>query len=96
MTTRSNIDYKNTHFEYSELTRIHGKPTTGNLITLQQEIRANALTVHTTLGGGHCGHLGLVCTPATYAAIPNTQVYNQLAALGPLNVAQGLTQYQFA
>ena len=51
--TKSDIDCKTTHFEYPELTRIHGEPTTQNLITLQQEIRANAITAHTTLGGGH-------------------------------------------
>ena len=96
MTTQSDVDYKTTHFEYPELMQIHGEPTTENLVTLQQEIRANALTVYTTLGGGHHRHLGLVCTPATYATIPNTQVYNRPAAPGPLNVDQGLAQYQIA
>lgn len=96
MASKSDIDYKNTHFEYPELTRIHGEPTTANLITLQREIRANAITVHTTLGGGHHGHLGLVCSAATYATIPNTQVYVRPIAPGALALEQGLTQYQIA
>ena len=86
MASKSDIDYKNTHFEYPERTRIHGEPTTANLITLQREIRANAITVHSTLGGGNYGHLGLVCTPATYATIPNTAAYNRPTAPGQLNV----------
>ena len=96
MTSKSDIDYKNTHFEYPELSRIHGEPTTANLITLQREIRANAITVHTTLGGGHQGHLGLVCTAATYATIPNTQPYVRPNAPGQLALEQGLTQFQIA
>ena len=96
MTHQSNMDYKNTHFEYLELTRIHGEPTTANLITLKHKILANALTVHTTLGGDHHGHLGLVCSPTTYATIPNTQTYLCPNAPGPLTLAQGLTQFQIA
>ena len=94
MSTKNDIDYKNTHFEYPELTRIHGEPTTQNLITLQREIRANALTVHTVLGGGHYGHLGLVCPAATYNTIPNTQPYQRPVAPGPLEPVQGATQFQ--
>ena len=75
MSSKSDIDYKNTHFEFPEFTRIHGVPTTSNLITLQREVRANASTVHTTLGGGHHGHLGLACTPAVYSNVPNSQPY---------------------
>ena len=77
MTTQSNVDYKTTHSEYPELTRIHGEPTMANLITLQRETRANVLTVHTALGGGRHGNLGLVCNPETYATIPNTQITGQ-------------------
>ena len=93
---KSDIDYKTTHFEYPELTRIHGEPTTQNLITLQREIRANAITVHTTLGGGHHGHLGLVCSDATYATIPNAQPYVRPVAPGALTIIQPATQYEIA
>ncbi len=72
---RSEIDYKNTHFEFPELTRTHGQPTTANLITLQSEVRANASTIHSSLGGGHNGHLGMTCTPAVYANLPNSDPY---------------------
>ena len=54
MTSKADIDYKNTHFKYTKLSRIHGEPNTQNLITLLREIRANAITVQYTLrlGGG--------------------------------------------
>jgi hypothetical protein len=49
--------------------RIHGKPTFQTLLTLKQDLGYNAAGVTTTLGGGRRGHLGLVSTPAEYAAI---------------------------
>ena len=92
--TKTDIDYKNNYFEYPELSRIPGEPDTKDLITIQRQIRANALTVHTVLGGGHHGHLGLVCNAATYALIPNTQPYVRPNAPGPLIPIAGATQFQ--
>eukprot|EP00957_Ditylum_brightwellii_P148425 11299954-Ditylum_brightwellii.AAC.1 len=43
------VDYKNTVFEKPELTHIHGEPTMANLLTLRNELRANAQVVSTTL-----------------------------------------------
>ena len=94
MSNKSDIDYKNTHFEHPELTRIHGVPTTADLITLQREVRANCSTVHTTLGGGHNGHLGLACHPQTYTNVPNSAPYVRPPAPPPLNVQPGATQFQ--
>ena len=59
-TTTTEIDYKNTTFEYPELTRIIGELTTASLLTLIKEVRANASAVHSNLGGGEDRHLGLV------------------------------------
>ena len=66
MNTSQDIDYKNNLFEHPELTRIVGEPTTATLITLQAEVRDNAQSVQSDLGGGANGHLGLVCTPTIY------------------------------
>ena len=87
-------DYKNNFFQYPELTRIHGEPTTAALLTLRKEVKANALTVFTTLGGGAHGHLGLVVDANTYATIPNTVPYVRPVHPGPLVLAQNATQYQ--
>ena len=70
--SKADIDYKNTHFEFPELTRICGQPTTADLITVKGQVPENASTVHTTLGGGHNGHLGMTCTPQVYATVPNS------------------------
>ena len=40
--------------------------------TLQQELYANAEQVHTTLGGGLNGHLGLLMPATTYRTISDT------------------------
>ena len=92
--TKSDVVYKNTHFEHSQLTRIHVVPTTANLITIQREVRANCNTVHTTLGRVHNGHLGLACHPAVYANVPNSAPYVCPPDLPPLNVPPGATQFQ--
>ena len=68
-----NIDYKNNYFEKPELTRIHGAPSTSTLLKLRNEIRTNAQSVHSDLGGGGHGHLGMVCNPATYKDITGLQ-----------------------
>eukprot|EP00957_Ditylum_brightwellii_P183930 14010238-Ditylum_brightwellii.AAC.1 len=64
-----------------------------NLLTLWNELWANAQAVSITLGGGRHSHLGLVMTPQDYALIPNTTAY--LQPLQPLlTLPQNGTQYQ--
>eukprot|EP00957_Ditylum_brightwellii_P132371 10094191-Ditylum_brightwellii.AAC.1 len=64
-----------------------------DLLTLRNELQANAHAVSTTLGGGRHGHLELVMTPQDYALIPNTT-----ACIRPpqplLFLPQNGTQYQ--
>eukprot|EP00957_Ditylum_brightwellii_P050885 3858894-Ditylum_brightwellii.AAC.1 len=67
---------------------------TGSLLILINEVKANAMTVPTTLGGGACGHLGLVLAPVQYSSIPGTAVYVRPTHPGPLNLTLGMTQYQ--
>ena len=69
MTLTNDIDYKNHVFEFPELTRIVGEPSTATLITLLNEVKSNAMSVHSDLGGGENGHLGLVVSPATYQTL---------------------------
>eukprot|EP00957_Ditylum_brightwellii_P030227 2288439-Ditylum_brightwellii.AAC.1 len=57
--TTYDIDYKNNVFEYPELTCIHHKPTTSNILTLHNKICVNAHAITTVLKGGTHGHLGL-------------------------------------
>eukprot|EP00957_Ditylum_brightwellii_P128612 9810687-Ditylum_brightwellii.AAC.1 len=79
-------DYRNTYFEIPDLTKIYGEPTTGLLLTLNNKIKANTMTMPTTLGGGACGHLGLILGAVQYANIPGTTLYIKPPCPGPLNM----------
>ena len=63
---------KDTYFQHKVLTRIHGQPVYESLHTMQTELKANASSVPTTLGAGQYGHLGLLLSAVTYAALPDT------------------------
>ena len=67
--TKESINYIDTLFEHKELTKIHGEPTYETLKIIANELKTNAATVRTHLGGGNHGHLGLVLLPARYALI---------------------------
>ena len=61
------------NFEYPMLTKIEGKLDFRRLKLLCDEVKANASSVYSDLGGGQHGHLGLVSTTPQYAlasAIP--------------------------
>jgi hypothetical protein len=53
-------------FPHPELTPIIGKPTAATLKHLKKEVYANARSVHSDLGGGLNGHLGIVMANAPY------------------------------
>ena len=62
----------NTYFQHKVQTRVHGQPTYETLQTLATEIKANAASVPSTLGGGQYGHLGLVLSADRYATLATT------------------------
>jgi len=95
MTGLTQEDFKNTHFDFPELSRIVGEPNLGSLMTLRNQIKANAQTVESTLGGGLHGHLGLVLTPSVYNAMPDTAPYNR-PALPILQISPTDTQFILA
>ena len=65
-------NYRDTSFEYANLTQIHGEPTYETLTALFNHLKANTCSVQTSLGGGQHGYLGLVLSPAQYNTItPN-------------------------
>lgn len=61
-----------TYFQHKLLTKIHGQPTYETLQTLATEIKANAASVPSTLGGGQYGHLGLILSDERYATLATT------------------------
>jgi hypothetical protein len=66
------VNYRDLFFEYTDLDRINGEPNPENLLRFQKQLKANARSVYSNLGGGQNGHLFLVLSPAAYALISNT------------------------
>eukprot|EP00957_Ditylum_brightwellii_P027430 2073432-Ditylum_brightwellii.AAC.1 len=87
------VDYKNIVFKKSVLTHVHGKPTMATLLTSRNEVRANAQSVTTTLGGGRNGHIGMILTPTDYALIPGMSIYDR-PPQSTLVLPTGGAQYQ--
>lgn len=95
MTLTNDIDYKNHVFEFPELSRIVGEPSTATLITLLNEVKSNAMSVHSDLGGGANGHLGLVVSPATYQTlVPGAPAYVRTTNPGRYTITGRETQPQ--
>ena len=91
----NNIDYVAVYFKYSIPTPITGEPTHKSLKPLKTELRANASSVDTNLGGGNHGYLGLVLTDIEYARItPTPQPFVPLGFPGPLVIDPALTALQ--
>ena len=89
------INFKNNIFEYPDITRIMGEPNTTTLITLRNEIKTKAQTVHSTLEGGEHSHLGLVFSPQTCATlVPCNTPYIKLTNPGQLSIEGTKTPYQ--
>ena len=58
---------------------------------MSKELKANAQSVYSNLGGGAHGHLGIVLSPAAYALISNTP-YETPMHPGSLTIPPGTTQ----
>ena len=69
MTESMIVDYKIIYFQVPDLTKIHGEHTYPQLQPLLNQIKANASSVQSDLGGGIHGHLGLVCIPEEYEEV---------------------------
>ena len=93
--TSTNIDYVDTYFEFRVLTKIHGEPTYKNLKDTKNQLKSNACSVASDLGGGTLGHLGLLLTAAEYAttsAVP----YVRPVHPGILTIPPGTAQHEAA
>ena len=66
------VDYVASYFKYKTPTPIQGTPTYKALKRLKAELRANASSVETSLGGGNHGYLGLVLSDAEYENVSPT------------------------
>ena len=59
-------------FEYPELTVIHGEPDYLTMLNLIKEVKANAQSIPSKIGGGHYGYLPLVISNDEFQELPNT------------------------
>jgi hypothetical protein len=66
MSASNGINYRETYFEYPDLTKIHGEPTSESLFKLRNELKANAQSVYSNLSDGAHGHLALVLSAPQY------------------------------
>ena len=59
-------NYRQQYFQHSEVTPIRGKPTYESIYALHAQIKSNAASVPSVLGGGQHGYLGLCLSPVRY------------------------------
>ena len=88
------INYRDA-FPIPDLTRIIGIPTFETLHQLANELKQNASSVYSNLGGGAHGHLGLLLSPQMYALISNVP-YNRPAHPGRLIIPANATRHAAA
>ena len=60
------------YFQHKVLTRVSGPPTFGSLRVLVDELKANASSVPSVLGGGQYRHLGLLLTATQFTTLSTT------------------------
>ena len=90
----STIDAIKEKMPHQSLTRIIGEPDYTSLHNMHREVKANASAIHSTLGGGAHGHLGMVITPATYAHLSATPWIDPVHPVSIVNIPAGTAQHQ--
>ena len=86
------INYRETLFDLANRTPIRGEPPFKTLHKLKIEMKENAKSMYSNLGGGAYGNLGLLLTDDQYALIYNTTFF-YLTHPGPLIIPDGTTAY---
>ena len=94
MSTTSNTSFRDLNFDHKFLTRIIGEPTfsTHHLMLLQ--LKSNASSLPSTLGGGQHGCIGVILSPATYATLAPMQPFEFPVHPGVLQVVLPATQFE--
>ena len=89
------VDYAASYFKYKTPTPIQGAPTNKTLKRLKQELRANASSVESDLGGGDHGYLGLVLTDIEYTTVCVATAFTApVFPITPLVIPIGTDQVQ--
>ena len=96
MSSRSPTNVRELYFEHKELRRINGEPNFESLHYLLLQIKANASSVPSNLGGGAHGYAGIILSPPTYGTLAPMTPFIIPVHPGILNVPMGSTQYAIA
>jgi hypothetical protein len=83
LSSRTVPSVKDTHFRHTVLTKVHGPPSYETIKHLHDEVKANAASVPTTLGGGLYGHLGMILSATKFNALPNVALWVTPVHPGP-------------
>ena len=81
-------------FAYPIINKFPGRPNYDTIAEVHTKLKANAASVHSNLGGGAHGLLGLALQPGTYTVLTG-QVFEPPVNPGPTtNLPDGLTSHQ--
>ena len=84
---------KDTYFQHKVLTKVHGKSTYETLQVLTTELKANAGSVPSTLGGGSHVHLGFLLSDIRYATLQDTAPWVTPGNPGPFDPPAGTAAF---
>ena len=91
MTTSINV--KELYFEFQELTPLNGEPTFDTLQKILTQLKSNASSVPTNLGGSGHGLIGAILSTASYATLAPLTPFQGPTHPGTLTVPPNSTQY---
>jgi len=89
------ISYREVYFTHTTLRAINGNLTCADIQQMYKQVKANAASVPSTLGGGQHGHLGLTTNATTSTRIASTP-YVRPTAWAPLGLNNTGTAAQIA
>ena len=88
-------DFDN-YFEHKQLDKIYGEPDTRSLQKVFKQLKRNARSIPSTLGGGQYGHLFMVIPPAEWNNLPGAVAVVPPRDPGPFALRGGLTASEIA
>ena len=80
---------KKFNFEYPEWTKIHGEPTYMIILNMTKELKVNAQSQRSDIGGYHYGYLPLVIPEAEFLTLHYTAAIVFPVAPAPFNIVAG-------
>ena len=84
------------YFDHQKLDKVYGEPTTKTLQKLFKQLKRNARSVTSPLGGGQYGHLFMVVTPQEWNQYPGTTPVIQPQDPGPFVLSGRVTASEIA